>query len=160
MDKESKRKGVNGKQKGKNFENLMAKRFSEWLGFPVRSTPGSGSYGSEWNMGGDLMFKRPVIFHVELKKREAWRFDHVYEFRGEPVKWWEQATREAEKANQIPILIAAKNHVHPILIHDIGLAEAWWGKVEDLPWRLYVRDRWCIVPVESLFKLDPGAFIK
>ena len=50
--------GKMSRRKGANFENTVAKQFTEWLGYNVRRTPRSGAYGGEgWkSLTGDLMF--------------------------------------------------------------------------------------------------------
>jgi hypothetical protein len=70
--------GKRSRNKGASFERAISKRFSEWLGCKVRRTPMSGAYGSDWHLGGDLMFDIDVPWYVELKNREAWRLEQIF----------------------------------------------------------------------------------
>lgn len=46
---------VNGRNKGANFERVIAKQLSEWCGFTITRTPSSGG----WAKTGDITPKDP-----------------------------------------------------------------------------------------------------
>lgn len=100
--------GAMSRRKGVTFERYVAKVFTEWWGSEVRRTPLSGAYGGEWNLAGDLMFQEPFPYLVELKNRENWTMEQVFEGRGPVFDWWTKASKEAAAAGLEPMLVFSR----------------------------------------------------
>lgn len=109
------------RRKGSSFENLIAKRFTEVLGFEVRRTPRSGAYGGEgWSsMSGDIMFAGDFEYYVELKNRESWKLEQLFNYDVGEFWSWAQTTWDAARENgKKPMLIFKRNHVEPLVALD------------------------------------------
>ncbi len=110
---ETKRKGINSKAKGSEFELKTAKILSSWWGEEFHRTPMSG--GLHWKadnrVAGDIVTPPDSVFpfSVECKKREGWTFDQVLKGTGEVESWWSQCLADAEGVGLKPMLIFAKN---------------------------------------------------
>lgn len=118
---------VNGRRKGNQFENEVARPISRWLApqhtpddcpvydlpFRRRSTSIMPLAG-HWHGEGDLLHKPlPGIvspFCFECKKVEGWELDGLFGSPKWPVwKWWEQCHEQAVRASLIPLMIFTRN---------------------------------------------------
>lgn len=113
---EPKKKGVNGRAKGKKAENEVAKIHVAWWGMhepgtEFKSTPQSGGFSTptvraHFKMAGDLMTTSKIFpFVVEVKRREGFDIRNVYRMKPSPIwGWWRQAVAAARVQGGVPIL--------------------------------------------------------
>ena len=113
-----KKNKINSRSKGNRFERTIAKWWQEWTGYEFGRVPGSGSL--RWkktdNITGDLCctddkHARRFPFSIECKSYEDIRFEHIL-LGNKSCKilgFWEQASRDAKRANKVPILIMKYN---------------------------------------------------
>jgi hypothetical protein len=116
-----KKKGLNGRAKGKVGEREVAKLHEAWwgtheAGAQFKSTPQSGGFSTpevraHFKMAGDLMTTAKLFpFVVEVKRREGWDLRNVYALKPSPVwAWWRQALAAARVQGGVPILWIRKN---------------------------------------------------
>ena len=108
---------VNSKQKGNRQERVVAKKFQAWSGYDFCRTPMSGAMRnfdderviSDICVCMDLM-KLGWKYSIEVKNVEyPWDFDNF--LTGKNLFWahWKQATDDADREKQRPILIFTKN---------------------------------------------------
>jgi Holliday junction resolvase len=101
---------INSRSKGQRGEKMVVKLFDEWTGMKFSRTPASG--GLRWkkdNTAGDIVLTEEGIyfpFCIEIKFHKDINFSHlIYQYEtSEIAKFWEQATRDAERCNKVPIL--------------------------------------------------------
>ena len=128
MKRSKQQLGAYSRRKGTAFERQGALMFTEWTGLPCRRTPGSGSYGHEWGLAGDLMFHGEGSPHimVELKRREGWTWPAIFTGKGPIFGWWTRLCREADEAPNKP---------NPVLIFKKNRGSIW---VATRPWNAVV----------------------
>jgi Holliday junction resolvase len=148
--------GKMSRRKGANFENTVAKQFTEWLGYNVRRTPRSGAYGGEgWkDMSSDLMFDFDFPYVVECKNRESWKMEHVYAGKGEVWDWWAKLILESISAKKQPMLILKKNHMEPLVMlpkYDALVSELRGGG----HYTALMIGHVALVPLERVLLCDP-----
>lgn len=109
---------VNSKAKGSRFERVVCKSFESWSGYEFSRTPSSG--GLRWkktdNISSDVVCSDPshsrkFPFSVEVKNYKDIKFEHLL-LGNRACKihnFWNQANRDADRANKIPILIMRYN---------------------------------------------------
>ena len=102
-------KGKRSKAKGNEYENRIAKVFSEWWGLTFRRTPASG--GLDWP--GDIIlpegaWQSKFPFCIECKNSQAWSLKNIFTGKGKIWEYWEQSMNETP-AGYYPILIFTKN---------------------------------------------------
>ena len=145
--------GKRSRNKGASFERAISKKFSEWLECKVRRTPMSGAYGSEWHLGGDLMFDIDVPWDVELKNREGWRLEQIFAAKpcGPILDWLNSTWDEAERAEKIPMVIFTRNRVESYvaipLLHlerDLLVRDAC-----RIPSVMFLPGMWVVAPLQS-----------
>lgn len=112
----TKKKKVNGRQKGNTAERKLAKLFSTWWGSEFTRTPMSGGFATakfreDWNAAGDLVTPdRTFPFCVESKKVEKWTLEQMLSSdRTQIHAWWAQTQKETPEG-KIPLLVFTKNH--------------------------------------------------
>lgn len=109
---------VNSKKKGNRFERVISKFFKEWTGYEFSRTPQSG--GLRWkktdNITSDIVCTDPAHsrrfpFSVECKFHNDVRFDHLLlnMKSSELAKFWDQVSRDAIRANKVPMLVVRYN---------------------------------------------------
>ena len=149
--------GRRSRQKGAGFERRISKKFSEWLGCKVRRTPMSGAYGSDWHLGGDLMFDIDVPWYVELKNRENWRLEQFFSHDpcGPVLEWLQSTWDEAEKADKVPMVIFTRNRVDSYvalpLFHlerDLLVRDA--CRINSV---MFIPGMWVIAPLDSFMEV-------
>lgn len=107
------KKGINGKNKGSEYERKIAKSLSGWWQEPFQRTPASG--GLQWQndnrVAGDIVTpeKSKFPFVVECKKRENWNIEQLIKDTGDIEKWWAQVTKDCTRTSLRPMLIFSKN---------------------------------------------------
>ena len=148
--------GVKARRKGATFERKVANTFSKWLGIGCRRTPMSGAYGEEWNLGGDLMFDRPVPWFVELKRREGWRLESFFNDNcGSALafKWATKAKEEAYASGKVPLVIFSKNYTTSFvmvperhIVGDLKIGVSWFD-------RYMLINGWLIISLKDFMKV-------
>lgn len=103
---------INSRNKGNKGERKAAALFKTWTGKEFARTPSSG--GLSWkssNSKGDVVCTSEghyFPFVVEIKTHKEIDFSHLLVPGIKNVKileFWEQADRDAKKANKIPMLL-------------------------------------------------------
>jgi len=106
----------NSRNKGSRFERTIAKAWESWTGYKFSRTPGSGGWAKAKDAMGDLIctdekHSRRFPFSIECKNYQDIKFEHI--LLGlkscKIMSFWEQAKRDAKRANKIPILIMRYN---------------------------------------------------
>lgn len=107
---------MNGRQKGSKSEREVAGLFRAWWepfepGVLFARTPLSGGWGTAqgreaWRVSGDIMTTSTIWpWSVEVKRREAWSWQRVYDMAESPVwGWWRQCCRAAAEERRSPML--------------------------------------------------------
>tara|TARA_R110000824_G_scaffold199734_4_gene383696 strand:+ start:274 stop:816 length:543 start_codon:yes stop_codon:yes gene_type:complete len=155
--------GVKSRRKGANFERKIAGDFRKWLGIGCRRTPMSGAYGEEWNMGGDLMFDRPIPWFVELKRREGWRLESFFADNcGSALafKWATKAKDEAYASGKVPLVIFARNYTTSFvmvperhIVGDLKIGVSWFS-------RYMLINGWLITSLKEFMRVvEPEAVV-
>ncbi|AYP68623.1 hypothetical protein EalM132_00111 [Exiguobacterium phage vB_EalM-132] len=116
-------KGINGKNKGNEYERKIAKSLSGWWGEQFQRTPASG--GLQWKndnrVSGDIVtsVKSKFPFTVECKKREGWSIEQLVKETGDIEKWWAQVIKDCERSSLRPLLIFSRNFAPDyVMIHE------------------------------------------
>lgn len=108
-----KKKKINSKDKGDDFERKTAKQLGDWWGEKFNRTPMSG--GLHWQednrVSGDIVTPPDSLFPwvVECKKREEWDIIQLVKGTGEIEKWWNQVLLDSERTRMKPFLVFSKN---------------------------------------------------
>lgn len=121
VKKASKKKRVNGREKGNRAERALAKAFSKWWGSEFTRTPMSGGFATkkfrgDWNAEGDLVTPDGTFpFTVESKHAEGWNFEQLLTSHKTMLHaWWAQTLRETPDG-KIPLLVFRKNRLQPMI---------------------------------------------
>lgn len=108
--------GKLSKNKGANYERVMAKYFSKWSGKDFYRTPGSGSWSSQRmaqdNQSGDIVAPSDIKFpfSVELKHHEGFTLDSFVRNTGEIPSFYTQNVGDATRSEKVPMLVVHKNY--------------------------------------------------
>lgn len=111
---------LNSRNKGANFERLVAKLLTDWWGVKFSRSPQSG--GLHWSkdsrVTGDIVPPVDIDFPftIECKKQEGWDFSQILSKKGDIKQWWEQCIndfRRLDDDSKNPLLVFSKNH-YPI----------------------------------------------
>lgn len=118
-----KKKRINSRAKGAEYERKTAKVLGEWWGEDFNRTPASGGlqWGDDNRVTGDIVTPVDSVFPfvIECKKREEWDFSQLLRDTGEMEEWWEQVIRDSEKVSLRPFLIFSRNY-----LPDFGMMKA------------------------------------
>lgn len=116
---------VDGRKKGNNYENAICRVLSVWL-FPKlspktpmehlpfrRQSTAIMPVVGHWNGSGDILH-RPGLdsswpFCVECKHVEGWTLDGMFSPKWPVWSWWDQATKQAARAERAPLLVCGRN---------------------------------------------------
>lgn len=106
----------NSRNKGSRFERSVAKAWESWTGYKFSRTPGSGGWAKAKDAVGDLVctdekHSRRFPFSIECKSYQDIKFEHLL-LGNKTCKihdFWDQASRDANKINKLPILIMRYN---------------------------------------------------
>lgn len=107
---------MNSKKKGNRFELGVSKWLTRWTGYKFQRTPWSGANHFNRDMASDIMCSDPKHQHkcrisVECKFYREIKFEHILlGNKGSDInKFWDQAKRDAKRANKVPILCMRYN---------------------------------------------------
>lgn len=120
--------GKRSKDKGRSFENDVAKLLTKWSGLTWRRVPQSGG----WNkrvVTGDVFCEDEytsvpgrkvelfIPFSWECKKQEGWSFTQLFSDSEKcPLRlFWTQASNDAKTIKKLPAMIFSRNYL-PIFI--------------------------------------------
>lgn len=176
-DVPKKKKAVNGKSKGGDFERVVCKTLSLWVSngqdsnlFWRSATSGgratvqrkSGNKASEYQ-ASDISPVAPAayilsdVFAIECKAYKDIQLNQlVFEEKSLLLDFWNQANRDALAANKKPMLIAKQNMRKPLLGIQIKCYNYWKS--------LYLKDRnafpkTILIPRYDLALLDLEKFL-
>lgn len=176
-DAPKKKKAVNGKSKGGEFERLVCKTLSLWVSngqdsnlFWRSATSGgratvqrkAGAKASEYQ-ASDISPVAPGayilsdVFAIECKAYKDIQLNQlVFEDKSLLLDFWNQANRDALAANKKPMLIAKQNMRKPLLGIQIKCYNYWKS--------LYLKDRnafpkTILIPRYDLALLDLEKFL-
>lgn len=107
---------ANSKKKGSRFELKVSKWFTQWTSFKFGRTPYSGANHQSRDLSSDIMCQDERHAHrckisVECKNYKEIKFEHILlGNKGcDILKFWEQASKDAKRANKVPILCMRYN---------------------------------------------------
>lgn len=159
----TRKKAVNGRNKGANQERKLAKLLSDWWGAKVYRTPGSGAWATshtdgKLNSAGDIVCEDPNFpFCVESKKVEGW---HLEQLLTSPKciirKWWQQ-TLDETPVDKEPLLIFSRNGLPELMMvhHKSFLADFLWCRYIDAETLFVGSLETRIYKLSDLFVIDP-----
>lgn len=139
-----KKKRVNSKAKGSEYERKIARLLSEYWGEEFHRTPMSG--GLHWKddnrVAGDIVTPPTSIYPwtTECKKRQEWGFEQVLKGTGEVESWWKQSERDGERVGLRPLVIFAKNFSPNYMMFAYEDAKKFATElgIEELPFNHFV----------------------
>lgn len=108
---------ANSKRKGSKFERIIGAWFTKWTGFRFeRNRAGSGAWHSNRDSVSDITCTDEKHAHrckisIECKNYKDIKFEHILlgNKNCDILKFWEQASKDAKRANRIPILCMRYN---------------------------------------------------
>ena len=107
---------ANSKRKGNKFELKVSKWFTKWTSYKFGRTPYSGANHQSRDLASDIMCQDERHAHrckisVECKNYKEIKFEHLLlGNKGcDILKFWEQASKDAKRANKVPILCMRYN---------------------------------------------------
>lgn len=107
---------MNSKKKGSRFELFVSKWLTKWSGYKFQRTPYSGANHFNRELASDIMCSDPkhqfkCKISVECKSYKDIKFEHVLlGNKGSDInKFWAQASRDAKRANKVPVLCMRYN---------------------------------------------------
>lgn len=107
---------ANSKRKGNKFELKVSKWFTKWTSYKFGRTPYSGANHQSMDLASDIMCQDERHAHrckisVECKNYKEIKFEHLLlGNKGcDILKFWEQASKDAKRANKVPILCMRYN---------------------------------------------------
>lgn len=107
---------ANSKKKGSRFELKVSKWFTRWTSYKFGRTPYSGANHQSRDLASDIMCQDERHAHrckisVECKNYKEIKFEHtLLGNKGcDILKFWVQASKDAKRANKVPILCMRYN---------------------------------------------------
>lgn len=163
---------TNGRRKGSTAELEVAKLLQGWwqIHEPTAKfvrVPLSGGWSTaqvrgEFRASGDLMTTAATFpFTIEVKRREAFAWQNVFEGRRSPVwKWWEQAVAQGVESGLTPLLWARRKAEdwRVIAEPEVGrLLQDWHIPARQVK-TVRTPGRWSLVvfPAACLLSVPPG----
>jgi hypothetical protein len=148
--------GAKSRRKGVTFERKCANLFAAWWGGQVQRTPLSGAYAPEWRLAGDLMFVDPWPFEVEIRNRENWHLEQLFEGVGPVMKWIDEIDKRAAMSGLRPMLVLHRNRVPALIcVRGADLLAIRWTRLTDVP-VCVPSPQWVIMGLETFFaKVSP-----
>ena len=153
----SKKKRVNSKRKGSNFERKIAKMLNERLHTKEFSrTPGSGAFATthkglpeHMKIQGDLITPSGFPFVIECKNGYDVQLDDLFKRKSDFFSFIKQAQSDAKAANKSWMVIYQKTRRMAMVI----VPEAYNVKPE-----LVLDETYFIYPLEKFLKLPNDVF--
>lgn len=107
---------MNSKKKGSRFELKMSKWFTKWTTYTWNRVPMSGAWHSNKDAASDITCVDERHAHrckisVECKNYKEIKFEHILlgNKRCDILKFWAQASKDAKRANKVPVLCMRYN---------------------------------------------------
>ena len=107
---------MNSKKKGSRFELKMSKWFTKWTAYTWNRVPMSGAWHSNKDAASDITCVDERRAHrckisVECKNYKEIKFEHILlgNKRCDILKFWAQASKDAKRANKVPVLCMRYN---------------------------------------------------
>lgn len=138
---------INSKKKGNRFEREVCKIFQAWTGYEFSRVPQSG--GLRWkdtqSITSDVIctddrYNRRWPFTIECKSYNELKFEHLLlEKKSCKINsFWDQAKRDAKRANKKPLLIMKYNGMskgEAFLVCDSSVNKVFlnYGELLDKP---------------------------
>lgn len=157
---ERSKSGKKSRNKGANFERLIANQVSNWWGQKFRRTPLSGGWGEEVARGDLVCAEKETNFPfaIECKNDNSFSLNQLLKTptTGPVVKWWGQAVDQSEeetKPYQLPLLLIKENGgaVYAVVRSSVYLTLFEHGDYGAL---LYF-DQLTLFPFQDLLTLPP-----
>lgn len=143
--------GAKSRRKGVTFERKAAHLFEVWWGGRVQRTPMSGAYDPMWRLAGDLMFVDPFPFEVEIRNRENWRLEQIFDTGGPVTEWIAEIDGRAAMSGLRPMLVIHRNYVPALVcLRGQDLLEMGWRRITDVP-VCVPSPQWVIMSLETFF---------
>lgn len=129
---------INSRRKGAKNERDLAKLLEIWTNKKFAKTPASG--GLNWkntNVAGDIVCTTEghyFPFCIEAKSYKDINFIHLLNPNKKGVKvkeFWDQAVRDATKANKVPLLFMRYNGM-PKGLHFVMMTSAFYLEDFDI----------------------------
>lgn len=142
MSKERK-KGINSKHKGSEYERKIARILGAWYGEEFHRVPQSGGlrWGDDTRVAGDITthVDSSFPFTVECKKREEWTLEQLLKGTGDLESWWAQSINDSERVNLLPMLIFSKNFSpNYIMLQESVFSKLLDWKNRHLPFNYFI----------------------
>lgn len=130
---------INSRRKGSKSERAVSKLFQSWTGYEFARTPSSG--GMQWKnrsqVSGDIVCTDAIHasrfgFSVETKFHKEINFEHlIMGTKSSNINsFWNQAKRDADRANKIPMLLMRYNMM-PRDMHFLCLPQPFFLKIKE-----------------------------
>jgi Holliday junction resolvase len=153
----SKKKRVNSKRKGSNFERKIAKILNERLNTKEFSrTPGSGAFATthknlpeNLRIQGDLITPTSFPFVVECKNGYDVQLDDLFKRKSDFKSFISQAQKDASHANKEWMVIYQKTRRMAVVVV---------GKQYDVKPELVLDKSYFIYPLNEFLKLPDKIF--
>ena len=121
-----KKKKVNSRKKGVNFENKICKILNaRFKTTDFMRSPGSGAFATTHNLPehlriyGDLITPKDFDFAIECKKGYNKVFiDDFFKKNSDLWKFWSQGTRDAKKSEKWPLIVWQQDNKTILAILD------------------------------------------
>ena len=121
-----KRKAVNSRKKGINFENKICKILNaRFLTTDFMRSPGSGAFATTHQLPehlriyGDLITPQFFSFAIECKKGyNKFFIGDLFKDSSELWKFWAQAERDAKKSAKLPLIVWQQDNKTTLAILD------------------------------------------
>jgi Holliday junction resolvase len=112
---------VDSRNKGQRAEYKVRDMFREATGHPWERVPGSGMFGKQHALKGDLYIPNTNYVHcIEVKSYadDVINSNLLNPSQAQLEKFWAQTVRESEEINKVPILIFKKDRGKWLLATD------------------------------------------
>lgn len=131
---------INSKKKGSKNERDISKLFQSWTGYEFSRTPMSGglAWHSRDKVSGDIIctdseHTRFFRFSIEAKFHKEINFEELINgnIGCDILKFWEQASEDAQLAGKVPLLMFRKNGMKKDM-HYVAIPGDFFGSLVDL----------------------------
>ena len=142
MADKPRKKGINSKQKGSEYERKIAKLLGTWFKEEFHRVPQSGGlhWGDDTRVAGDITthIDSKFPFTVECKKREGWDLEQLLKGTGDLESWWAQAVNDSNRVGLLPMLVFSKNFSpNYLMIQKSAFDKLVAKKVDPIPFNFF-----------------------